>query len=299
MAASFKRIQVIINPASGQDEPILNTLNRVFKNYDVHWDVSITHDWGDGKRLAEEAIASGVDLVASYGGDGTSLDVANGMIGSDIPLMVLPGGTANALAHELNIPLSLQEAAEIIFNSDVQTIDLGKSDDGKYFILRADTGISSKIMEEASRDLKDRYGILAYVMSTFRVIADDERYHYKLTLDGEVVETEGIACVITNANKIGALELSLSPYVSTTDGLLDVFIFTNVAESLLSAAAQVVRLQNGTAASLQHWQVKEVTIETETPQQVRADGEEFSETPITLSVAPSALKVLVPAKTSA
>jgi diacylglycerol kinase (ATP) len=293
MTAAFQRIHIIINPASGQDEPILNTLNRVFQKHGVWWDVSITHAFGDGARLARAALAAGADLIASYGGDGTSLDVANGLVGTDTPLMVLPGGTANALAHELNIPLTLQKAAEAIFDSSIQAIDVGQAGD-QYFILRADTGLTTQIMEESSREMKDRYGVLAYVFTGLRLVTNNVRHRYSLTLDGQDVETEGIACVITNANKVGALELTLSPDVHTADGLLDVFIFNDVGESLLSAAAHVVRLQDGVATTFQHWQVKEVTIRTDTPQPVRADGEPFGETPIRFQVVPNALKVLVP-----
>ena len=73
MAPPYKKIHVIINPASGKDEPILNVINRVFRQYDVDWDLSITHASGDATRFAREAVQAGVDLVASYGGDGTLL----------------------------------------------------------------------------------------------------------------------------------------------------------------------------------------------------------------------------------
>ena len=272
---------------------MLNILNRIFAEHGVHWDVSITQQYGDGEKHARAALDAGADLIASYGGDGTALDVAHGMVDSDVPLAVLPGGTANALAQELGIPLDLEEAARLIFDSDVVTIDVGQGAEG-YFLLRADMGATTKIMEGASRDMKDRYGVLAYIMSVFQSATEADLIRFTLTLDGEQTEVEGIACLVANANKIGTLELTLSPEVSMTDGVLDVFIFNSVAESLLSAAAEVIRRQEGTATTLQHWQVREITIEASPPQMVNADGEPFGETPVTISVAPKAMRVLVP-----
>ncbi len=69
--AAYPRVHVVVNPASGKDEPVLNTLNDVFREHGVTWDVSVTHRYGDAADQARAAIADGVDLVAAYGGDGT------------------------------------------------------------------------------------------------------------------------------------------------------------------------------------------------------------------------------------
>ena len=90
-----KHIHVVINPASGQDQPILNTINDVFRECGVSWDISVTQQSGDARRFAETAVANGADVVAGYGGDGSVMEVAQGLMGTDIPLAILPGGTAN------------------------------------------------------------------------------------------------------------------------------------------------------------------------------------------------------------
>ena len=110
----YPKVHVVINPAAGKDEPIMNVLNDVFHPAGVDWDISITHKSGDGTRLAAEAAASGVDLVAAYGGDGTQMEIANGLLGTGVPQAILPGGTGNAMAHDLGISLNLREAAELI-----------------------------------------------------------------------------------------------------------------------------------------------------------------------------------------
>ena len=84
-----KRIQVIINPAAGQPQPVLHTLNQDFREAGVTWDVSITQEAGDGTRLARQALDQGADVVVACGGDGTVMEVANGLVGSDVPLGIL------------------------------------------------------------------------------------------------------------------------------------------------------------------------------------------------------------------
>ena len=107
MPSIYKHIHIIINPAAGKDKPILNTLNAAFSGSDIDWNIKITHKFGDAARLAKEAAADGVDLVAGYGGDGTQLEVANGLFRTGVPMAILPGGTGNAMAFELNIPREL------------------------------------------------------------------------------------------------------------------------------------------------------------------------------------------------
>ena len=78
--APYRRIHVVINPASGKDEPILNVLNDVFHQHGVDWDVSLTKKYGDAAAQAKAALADGADLVVGYGGDGTQHELANAVL---------------------------------------------------------------------------------------------------------------------------------------------------------------------------------------------------------------------------
>ena len=97
MSVPYRKIHVVINPAAGKDEPILNTINKVFHKYEIDWQVSITKKFGDATRLTKQVIANGVDLVAGYGGDGTQMEIANAVMGTNTPMAILPGGTGNAM----------------------------------------------------------------------------------------------------------------------------------------------------------------------------------------------------------
>lgn len=295
----YKRVHIIINPASGGDEPILNTFNDVFKPHDLDWDVSITQRLGDGERFARAAIEAGVDLVVVYGGDGTVMDVARGIVGSQMPLAIMHGGTANALADELGIPFRLAEAAKLIVADDsiLRPIDMGKTGSG-YFLIRVGTGMVATLSKAVSRDLKNRFGLGAYIIAGIRALSNPEYVHYRLDIDGEVIETDGAACLITNASYIGTLGLRLANDIVMDDGLLDVYILNNDLKSILGMAGSIANIDRS-RLSLQHWRGKKILIETDPPQGLYADGEQeaIGSTPCYATALPGALKVLVPRST--
>lgn len=294
MDTPYQHIQVIINPASGGNRPVLGILNRVFQKHGVRWDVSVTNRQGDGRRLAREAVQAGADLVAAYGGDGTLMEVAGGLVDTGVPLAYLPGGTGNVMAAELGISRRLTRAAALIFDPArrLRPIDLGRI--GEWpFLLRASVGFEAVVAAKTSRELKDRFGLLAYGISILGALGEPLTARYQLTLDNHAVEAEGFSLLIANAGSIGRLNLSLSSGIAPDDGWLDVMIISTDVNSMLSMAASVVRLEEY-AASLQHWKAREVTVTADPPQRVQVDGDPIGETPVTATVTPGAVQVIVP-----
>ncbi len=294
MDTPYTHIQVIVNPASGSTRPVLGILNRVFQKHGVRWDVSVTNRQGDGRRLAREAIDAGANLVAAYGGDGTLMEVAGGLAGSGVPLAYLPGGTGNVMAAELGISRRLARAASLIFAPErrLRAIDLGRIGDWP-FLLRASVGFEAVVAAKTSRELKDRFGLLAYGISILQALGEPLTARYQLTLDGHTVEAEGFSLMIANAGSIGRLNLSLSSSIEPDDGWLDVMIINTDPNSMLSMAASVIRLEEY-AASLQHWKAHEVSVTADPPQRVQVDGDPLGETPLTATVTPGAVQIIVP-----
>lgn len=291
-----RKVHVIINPASGKNEPILNTLNDVFAEHDIEWNASVTFAAGDGAKHAQDAIAQGVDLVMAYGGDGTQLDVVHGMMNQDVPLGVLPGGTANALADELGIPATFEPALRALLADDavIRKMDVGMAGE-QAFLLRFGSGMIATFSEVVDRDMKDRYGIMAYILGGVRAMNEVKYGKYTLTIDGEKIETEGAACLISNGNAIGAMGIRLSKHIFIDDGKLDVFVLNNDLRTAVGIAGSLAQVEMGDL-NLQHWQGQEIILEAEPEQPLYADGENeaFATTPITVRCLPGALKVLTP-----
>jgi diacylglycerol kinase (ATP) len=289
MSNNFQQIQVIINPAAGQNEQILNTLNQVFQKYEIDWQVAITQNPGDASRLVKEAVAAGADLVAGYGGDGTLMEIVNGLRGSQLPLGILPGGTGNGLARKLNIPLDLAQAAELLCQAPaVRQIDVGRVND-RYFLLHVYSGLRPS--QRASRDLKDNLGMLAYLLPVLRVIKEPQISHYSLTIDGEEVEQEGIFCGIMNTSGLD-IDLPLTNIINPKAGLLDLFL---IKKDVPAAMSSLLELKI-TDEILQHWQGREISVHSDPSQNFWIDGESGGQTPFTAVIVPQALHIIAPQK---
>jgi YegS/Rv2252/BmrU family lipid kinase len=289
-----KRIEVVINPASGQPQPILNTLNKVFRENEVAYNVSLTQESGDARRFAKKAASEGADVVAAYGGDGSVMEVAQGLMGTEVPLAILPGGTANLMSVELGIPRDLAKAAQVACSdtSVVRKVDMGEADDHK-FMLRVGIGFPAEKVILADRDLKDKYGLAAYTIAAFKAIDTSQQVAYTLNLDGEQIDVDGVGCRVDNSSNIGVPGVSLVPSADVSDGYFDVLIWREIDLSYSSVAASIKNKE--TLSDLyHHWQAKEITISTDQPQPIQGDGEVWGNTPISIKVLPGAMRVLVP-----
>jgi diacylglycerol kinase (ATP) len=290
MAAPYPRVHVIINPASGPNRPILNTLNDVFRKHEVDWDVSITKRYGDATQQAKEAIARGVDLVVGYGGDGTQHELANAIIGTGMPMGILPGGTGNGFAREIGIPKELDEAVELLCTSStVRHVDAVRVGN-EYFIQRLYAGVPPE--SQTSRDLKERYGLLAYAITLPKQVLRATESEYRLTIDGCVINLSGIKCYIVNSGKTGT-GISIDVDFSASDGVLDVFVVSRKPLSLMAAEARFFKLPTWDAG-LYYWRGREITIEAQPEQAIWMDGEYQGSSPVTAQVVPGALPVVAP-----
>ena len=291
----YKKIHVVINPASGKNEPILNVLNDVFHQYDdVDWSISITKKYGDAAAQAREAALNGADLVAGYGGDGTQHEIANGILGTTAVMGVLPGGTGNGFATELGMPKELLPAVELLCGeSHIRNIDVVKMGDN-YFIQRLYVGIEPE--EQTSREDKDKYGTFAYAINAFHRARDmkQKEFQYHIVIDGVTYDLPASKLYVVNAAKAGT-GISLTGKMSVPDdGLLEVFILDSKSiKSLAAAGERMIHLDTRTANSFIK-QGKNISIDTVPDQPVWTDGEYSGRTPISMQIVPGALRVVVP-----
>lgn len=296
----FNNVHFVINPAAGQPEPILHMINKVLHPYDLKWEVSITQADGDGKKLTKQAVDNGADLIVSYGGDGTVKDVVNGLFESDVPLALLHGGTGNAMAFELGIPQPLAQAVELIVSDhELRSVDVGKVvcaedvDRTGYFMLRTSMGLQTKILETADRELKTRYGNLAYVMASLQELRGSEKDLYRFTIDGETVEGKGLTALIANSAFVGGqANMSFAPSVDPSDGLLDVLVMDDSFVNAMQMIGSALNIEGVEFA--QHWRGKRIEITLPEGQPLTIDGENFGHTPATIEIMADAVKVIVP-----
>ena len=290
-----RKVHVVINPASGRPKPILHILNRVFNQAGVDWDISLTKARGDAERFARQAAADGADIVAVYGGDGSVMEVAQGLLGSSVPLAILPGGSANLMSVELGIPKDLEKAAEIAADpqSPTRQVDVGLAGEN-YFLLRVGMGFAARKVAYADRSLKNRFGVLAYSVAAVKSIKDTKTAHYRITLDGVQVESDGVTCLIDNAGNMGIQGFQPSKDIRVDDGLLDVLLLGSKGLSNLVSSGAALLDASKSELLIEHWQARQIRIEVDPPQPVQVDGEMVGDTPVSAEVLPGALRVVVP-----
>jgi YegS/Rv2252/BmrU family lipid kinase len=288
-----RRIQVVVNPGSGQPKPILHTLNQVFRSAGIRWEISLTQASGDAERFAREAVEAGVDVVAAFGGDGTVMEVARGVMGSDVPMAILPGGTANLMSVELGVPKDLAKAAEIAASEDSPIIGIDVGMIGEtYFLLRVGLGIAAQKVEIADREMKDKYGLMAYSIAALKAMKDATPVKYNLVLDGEEIEVEGVTCLVDNAGNFGVAGFKANKEISVSDGFLDVIVVRDRSFQSFVGVGKSVATSTPNQDTVYHWQAKEINISTDPPQSIQVDGEVGWQTPVSISVVPQAVLVL-------
>ena len=293
--APYRKIHIVINPASGKDEPVLNVINDVFHQYeDVEWTISVTKKYGDATTQARAAAAGGADLVAGYGGDGTQHEIANGILGTAAVMGVLPGGTGNGFATELGTPKELRPAVELLCGEgQIRNIDVVKLGEN-YFVQRLYVGIEPE--EQTSRADKDKYGTFAYAINSYHRARSKKQkeFDYKVVLDGEEHNFRCAKLYVVNAAKAGTGISVTGKLSKPDDGLLEVFaLSTENIKTLAAAAERTLHLNTKTANEFIK-QGKEVSIDTDPDQPVWTDGEYTGRTPISMHMVPGALPVLVP-----
>jgi YegS/Rv2252/BmrU family lipid kinase len=292
-SARKRRVIVIVNPAAGQDRPILKTINSALQKARVDWNLVITRQAGDGFRLARQAVAAGADTVAVYGGDGTLAEVASGLGGSKVSLGILPGGTSNWVATSLGIPKDLNRALSLALQPGHATSSLHLGLMNKvFFIQMVGIGLEARVIEGAPREAKERLGLLAYGLSVLQSIANPPVAHYHLVLDDQVVETDGVTCMIVNADNLILPGLSALP-PGPRSGLLDIFIPQRADVKALFSVAATMAGGGPELVMLPHWQARRISIVTDPPQLVQSDGEVFGNTPIKVRVTARTVRIIV------
>ncbi len=271
------------------------------KEAGIQWEVSVTKQAGDGLEFAKAAVREGVDAVAVYGGDGTLMEVASGLIGSDVPLVILPGGSANVMANELNIPKDLKEACALMSQTspEIRTVDMGQYNK-HYFIVGMSTGFGADMVRGADRETKNKFGILAYFLSMAAALQKIKLARYQIKIDEKEYEVQGLTCIVTNTGNLGFTRISLDKHIDVSDGLLDVLVVRKANLSLfkLLITTLLTRERPENYELVEHWQGREIGISSSRKQIVQCDGEVIEKMPSHIKIIPAAIGILVPKKES-
>ncbi|WP_158288446.1 diacylglycerol/lipid kinase family protein [Mucilaginibacter psychrotolerans] len=290
----FQNIHFIINPASGKSEAILSYIQHALCKTTINWAVTVAIKEDDCYSIASDLVGQ-TDLVVIYGGDGSISQVARALCGSNTPMAIIPGGTANILSKELNIPQQSQDALALIIGGEIRLmrIDMGLAN-GNLFVLRVNMGVMADMILEVDSQLKEKLGQVAYGISALKTAAVAKPQTYNLMIDGETFIETGVLLTVTNAGSMGIGDMALFPGISINDGFLDVILMHDTDPlSVLQVAGSTIFHHESEV--LKHWRCKEIVITMEESTHYICDDSERQANNIHIKILPLALNVLVAA----
>jgi diacylglycerol kinase (ATP) len=308
LPGNLRNALLIHNPNAGNGgggrRRMLDEARRIFSFAGIEAELTETRGPGDATEMAHRASADGRQLVIACGGDGTLNEVVNGLAtqqnGHRVPLALLPGGTANVLAKELDLPWDIPSAAEKLVHGEIKEIALGlatpleEPEKKRYFLSVAGSGPDGMIVYAIDLDLKARVGILAYWWQGAYEVFRYKFPHFRVVGAGQKLDASLL--VVGRTKNYGG------PFKITTGADLYEDQFEMMALTTQSGFRYLSYLPSlwfdklrGTDG-VHFWKSDTVICEPldSNPVYAQVDGEPLARLPVEFKIIPRALKLLVP-----
>jgi diacylglycerol kinase (ATP) len=275
--------------AAGWDQPL--------------WVETTAQDPGTGQ--ARQAVGDGATLVCPLGGDGTVRAVAAALVGTETPMGLLPGGTGNLLARNLNLPVdSLDDALKVALTGQNKRVDVGRltvDQSGEHeqpeehiFLVMAGLGFDAAIMTDAPERLKKTVGPLAYTFSAMKNLRGPQFKVWMKTDEEPEFSRRARTVVFGNCGKLTG-GLVLLPEAQVDDGWLDAVILSPTGiVGWVAVAGRVISKKRKGHERVDHHRMKSATLRSDRPQEVQVDGDPIGQArALSATIDPLALVVRV------
>ena len=291
------RALIVSNPTAGRHAQgaLREALARHFQKAGIVYEIVETQP---AERVGERVrlrLRDGFDLVVAAGGDGTVSAVIDGLLEASVPLGIVPMGTGNLLARELDIPHEIEEAVAMLAGaSRQQRIDVMRINDRSY-VLNAGIGILAAVVGGTSRREKRIWGPLAYWGAAVRKTLGVKPRHILVVVDGQAQKHWAVDATVLNGGMLARIIYPNGPKIRLDDGHLDLWIMR--MRTLLDYPRYLLSVFSGRPASSLAWHARafrRVEIRCHHPMVVQADGDVIGTTPLTVDLLPGAVTVLVP-----
>ena len=250
------RATVIINPIAGAGRArtigaCIDLAKSIFAAHHYDADVRVTTGPDDALVFSQDAVATGASVVVAWGGDGTVNGAASGVTGTSIPLAIIPGGSGNGLARDLQIPFDPARAMTIAATGQTRRIDAGELN-GQLFFNVAGVGLDARIAGRLATE-GHRRGLMGYVLATVSELRSYEACAYSISkvFDAEgrpaggadIVSRPAMFIALANSRQYGS-GAQIAPRALLDDGLMEVVIVEPM--SALQIARQLPAFFGGT-----------------------------------------------------
>jgi diacylglycerol kinase (ATP) len=298
---------VIANPAAGSGRaPVLPRLCAVLDDLDVGYDVEVTGGPGHATHLARTAVVdAGRTFLIAVGGDGTVHEVVNGMVdaterrllGEDPVLAVVSAGSGGDLIRTFGLDRPVERLAHHLASETVMPVDLGhvtfQGDDGRtreaVFANAAEAGFGGRVVATAAK-LPRRLGTSRYAVGIVLGWGGFRRVRTTITVDAGSVTAEVCNVLVANGQFLGG-GMRAAPRALPDDGRFNVQAWGGSVTDVVRGGRQLRRGTHLERPDVREWQSTTVTVESERPLLVEADGELLGTTPARFEVLPRLLRL--------
>lgn len=289
----MKKVRFIYNPYSGENI-ILHELDKVMKLHQEKGYQVVPYRIQKDKEIDEafDIIDKDYNYVLVAGGDGTVDSVVNAMMnrGIDLPIGILPVGTANDFGKFIGIPSDVTKACNQILESEPKAVDIGKIND-KYFINVASSGLFTDVSQKTDLNLKNTIGKLAYYLKGIEEIPNFRRL--KVHLKSKEVDFDGEMYLILVFNGQTAGNFKLATRADVNDGYLDVIMIKAVPIiEILPLFIKILKGEHLDSDKVIYFKTDDILIESEEDIVVDIDGEKGPDFPLRIRCIKGGIKVL-------
>jgi len=308
METQFQNALLIHNPNAGNGGNArrrrIDEARKFLSENGIHAELAETTGPGHATEIAQQATREGRELVIACGGDGTINEIVNGLAtaknGHRVPLALLPGGTANILAKELDLPWDIPRAAKHLVNADVREIalglakPLGQREKARYFLSVSGCGPDGMIVYSVDLGLKARVGILAYWWQGVREVVRYTFPRFRVRTGDRQME---VTLVVVGRTKNYGGPFKITDQADLFEDQFEVMALTT--QSGLRYLSYLPTLWMGNLRKeedVHFWKAETLVCEPldAEPVYAQVDGESLARLPVEFSIVPRALKLLVP-----
>lgn len=297
MQAISKRIALVRNPGAGRGEDTTELRAMIASAFDV-LDFE-TDDSCDADTCTRKALDENVGAVLAAGGDGTVSKVASALVGTGVPLGILPLGTANSIAAGLGIPADIGAAMQIVNEGVSRVIDTAEVN-GQTMVLHSSLGLHAATIAETSRESKNRWGVLAYLATALEAIGKQEPFEVEISTEFGTFRCSANNLTVANIAPIKTVLAQGPAEVLPDDGRLDLTVvsansFTEAVAAGFHLLKTAIAHQPAAAHGVGFLRARSFIIRPTPAQPILIDGEEAGSGSLVVECRPSSLRVLVPA----
>lgn len=292
-------IRFIVNPkagSSGRKKVSKQFYNFLIKNgYKINWMFTgCLEDAFDFAKSATEL--EDCSMIVAVGGDGLIREVADGMKGSDKPLLIIPSGNENLLGNEFGFDRSYEQLVEIFKEGNIRSFDLGQIN-SKAFTSIAGIGFDAEIVKRVSNNRTGHVDNLDYVQAVWRTVCDYKFTKLKVEIDGEEVFNDFGVVFVGNIAKY-ALNIGILKDADYSDGLLDICIYKCKGRiKFFDLSLRTLMRKHTKHKDVIYQKAKRIKISSPTKGVTsEIDGDPGPDLPLEITIVPDAVKVMVPTK---